>query len=537
MRESGIASTSTKDSHGQRGGGVASPSSSPLEREGFSFGEGGNQFFVSLLGRMGVPPPSDPTISEPSAASERGKARDTTLVFLLNDDAEVVAPHQMKKSDFLSALRPAVAAAVDEGLAGTGRSSENCPHLEYWFSRLAGKDAEFIERSLRRYAPGTRRAQSASDYIPAVVNQVVRSTQVWVRTGEVRGVPAGLAETMASNAGASPQSDNPAAVREELGIGRSLDGHVRRRMESVFGVSFGKVRVHSDTASAGLAERFNARAFTVGEHVAFAPGEYRPGTIAGDALIAHELAHVVQQSAAREDATPTPSGDSADSRLEQDADRAAVGSVASLWGATTEGVAQTARLAAGRLRSGLALQRCSTPTPKLTFVPEGGTNPTVCGGFLWPIRWSVKNAGISTRGIIVQKVELVREVRDCAGNDVPYNGGGLNPAWYPVWEAWNVNGLKITPMEGGVHDRFGQNPVGDNTRGRTSVRGTAEYYDNATLPNSFSATGQPPTGNLPSTRSDPRIAGGTGAIDHTATATWDCCGADDATRVTTSTPP
>jgi hypothetical protein len=125
----------------------------------------------------------------------------------------------------------------------------------------------------------------------------------------------------------------------------------------------------------------------------------------------------------------------------------------------------------------------------------------------------------------------------CAGNDVPYNGTGLNPVWYPVWEARNVNGVKITPIEGGVHDRFGQTPVGDNTRGRTIVRGTAEYYDNATIPNSFSATGQPPTGNLPSTRSDPGIAGGTGAIDHSATATWDCCGADDATRVTTSTPP
>jgi hypothetical protein len=455
------------------------------------------------------------------------------LAFLLDDDAEAVAPHQMKRSDFLSALRPALVAAVDEGLAGTGRRSENCPHMEYWFSRLARKDAAFIERSLRRYAPGARGAQSASDYIPAVARQVVRGTRVWVRTGEVRGVPDGLAEKVAGHGGTSPQPDDPAAVRDSLGIGRSLDGDVRRRMESVYGASFGNVRIHTDTASGGLAERFNARAFTVGQHVAFGPGEYRPGTIRGEALIAHELAHVVQQSAGSAVAAPARWGDGATSRLEQDADRAAIGSVASFAGLT-----RAARLATGRLTSGLALQRCgSSATPKLTFETVGGTNPWVCGAFRWPIRWILKNAGLSTRGIIVQRVDLVRDVQDCAGNAVPFNGRGLDPAWYPVWEAWNVDGQKITPIDSGFHDQFRQLPVGDNTRGRTIVRGTAEYYDNATMPTAFSPTGQPPTGNLLASRSDPRLAGGTGAIDHSATATWDCCGTDDATRVTPSTPP
>ena len=380
----------------------------------------------------------------------------------------------MKRGDFLSALRPAVVAAVDEGLAGTGRRSENCPHVEYWFSRLAGKDAAFIERSLRRYAPGARGAQSASDYIPAIASQVVRGTRGWVRTGEVRGVPAGLAEKVASHVGTSPQPDDPVAVLESLGIGRSLDGDARRRMESVYGASFGNVRIHTDASSAALAERFNARAFTVGEHVAFGPGEYQPGTIAGDALIAHELAHVVQQSAASEIAAPTRWSDSASSRLEHDADRAALGSVASLWGATTTRLTEAAQLAAGRLNSGLSLQRCSTATPKITFESVGGMTRSACGAFLRPIRWILKNAGLSTQGIIVQKIELVRDVQDCAGNAVPFNGGGLDPAWYPVWEAWEVKGTKITPIDGDVHDRFGQTHVGDNTKGRTIVRGTAE---------------------------------------------------------------
>ena len=45
-----------------------------------------------------------------------------------------------------------------------------------------------------------------------------------------------------------------------------------------------------------MAGELGARAVTVGEHVAFAPGEYRPGTPVGDALLAHELAHVGQQA-------------------------------------------------------------------------------------------------------------------------------------------------------------------------------------------------------------------------------------------------
>ena len=59
-----------------------------------------------------------------------------------------------------------------------------------------------------------------------------------------------------------------------------------------------RVRLHDDPAAARLTRSLGARALAVGEHVAFGPNEYEPGTPVGDALIAHELAHVVQQGAA-----------------------------------------------------------------------------------------------------------------------------------------------------------------------------------------------------------------------------------------------
>jgi hypothetical protein len=55
------------------------------------------------------------------------------------------------------------------------------------------------------------------------------------------------------------------------------------------------VRIHADERAARAAEALGARAFTVGSHLVFGRGEYAPGTGDGRKLIAHELAHAVQQ--------------------------------------------------------------------------------------------------------------------------------------------------------------------------------------------------------------------------------------------------
>jgi outer membrane protein OmpA-like peptidoglycan-associated protein len=78
--------------------------------------------------------------------------------------------------------------------------------------------------------------------------------------------------------------------------GRPLDPTVSRFMEARFGHDFSQVRVHADSAAAESAEALNARAFTHGHHIVFGRSDYSPGTIEGRRLIAHELAHVVQQA-------------------------------------------------------------------------------------------------------------------------------------------------------------------------------------------------------------------------------------------------
>ena len=80
------------------------------------------------------------------------------------------------------------------------------------------------------------------------------------------------------------------------GEGEALDHGVRRIMEQRLGFDLGEVRVHRDGEGAPATTALNARAFTVGRDITFAPGEFRPDTASGQRLLAHELTHVAQQT-------------------------------------------------------------------------------------------------------------------------------------------------------------------------------------------------------------------------------------------------
>ena len=78
--------------------------------------------------------------------------------------------------------------------------------------------------------------------------------------------------------------------------GRPLDSATRVEMESKFGADFGGVRIHSGKAAADVALRAGARAITAGHDIVFGEGFYAPASPSGKRLIAHELAHVIQQN-------------------------------------------------------------------------------------------------------------------------------------------------------------------------------------------------------------------------------------------------
>jgi hypothetical protein len=77
--------------------------------------------------------------------------------------------------------------------------------------------------------------------------------------------------------------------------GRPLEVGARAFFEQRFGHTFNHVRVHTDAHAAESTQAVNALAYTVGSDIVFAPGRYAPGTATGQRLLAHELAHVLQQ--------------------------------------------------------------------------------------------------------------------------------------------------------------------------------------------------------------------------------------------------
>jgi hypothetical protein len=89
--------------------------------------------------------------------------------------------------------------------------------------------------------------------------------------------------------------------------GRLLPPALRERFEGKLGADFGGVRVHTDAAAGRLSGAIQAQAFTRGPDIFVGPGHYAPGTAAGQRLLAHELAHVVQQGAAPPEGAVGPS--------------------------------------------------------------------------------------------------------------------------------------------------------------------------------------------------------------------------------------
>ena len=265
---------------------------------------------------------SRPRLAAPSlldgGASAGARGPGQTAGPLLVDDGGPVGPSQMTKGQFL--------AEVATILPGED------------VSQWQAKSCAAIETELKKSVPSTAGARSAREYISAIRAQATQPADAAPAAG-------GLAALLAS------PDEHAAAdfVRSgQLGAGQALSGSARAAMESAFLHSFSDVRIHTSESAGQLAAALGARAFTVGNQIAFAPGLYDPGSPLGDALLAHELAHVVQQHGA------TSLGGGSSSALEADADHAAALAVSALHG----GEMSSQTPAKPSLHSGLGLQRC-----------------------------------------------------------------------------------------------------------------------------------------------------------------------------------
>ncbi len=333
---------------------------------------------------------------------------------VLVGDSAFPGPGQVTRVAFMERLETWVRAAADEELAPVGRTAKDCPYLEAWLAFYRTKPAGHIERAIRHYASGD---QPSPEGLAAAVEARVRvAVRRWRETGGLSGIPSQtplLPPATAAGDAPRPHANAAAATASPLlGAGRPqrLDSHAAARLRSVLGERFDDVTVHTGPEAAALTARHGALALSAGRSIAFAAGAYRPGTISGDALLAHELAHAAEQ---RNAVGPAPTTVSRDAPAEAAADGAAVGVVSRAlgWAANLPG-----RTAAGI--GGLRLRACTAGSP-LTTSQRAAADAAATRAFGdVPELLSVYRSVYGGQGLRVGSVSPGREAETSSGTTV-----------------------------------------------------------------------------------------------------------------------
>ena len=108
----------------------------------------------------------------------------------------------------------------------------------------------------------------------------------------------GTAQRIARRASGVAGDPESAVASVASSNGTGLPETARARFESSLGTDLSGVRVHTGAASSDAAAQLGARAFTTGNDIHFGAGQYRPDDPFGMHLLAHEVAHTVQQQGA-----------------------------------------------------------------------------------------------------------------------------------------------------------------------------------------------------------------------------------------------
>lgn len=143
--------------------------------------------------------------------------------------------------------------------------------------------------------------------------------------------------------------------------GESLDTGARATMELAFGYDFSNVRIHRGGAATAAAEAVDAAAFTIGRDIVFSERHYEPQTPCGQWLLAHELAHTIQQRAVAGSMPPgsfqiTAHDDPSEAEADSAAARVMMGSL--IGGEAAAGLSPTAPALAKTNCSSLTYKTC-----------------------------------------------------------------------------------------------------------------------------------------------------------------------------------
>ena len=151
--------------------------------------------------------------------------------------------------------------------------------------------------SLRVSSPGESAELEADRVAAAVTTGAARAS-----AGDTPGLR--VARSEAPNGGESVVGAGDEVYPVLSSPSRPLDSSSRSYFEPFFGRDLSAVRVHDDHHAGESARSLGALAYTVGQHIVFAPGRYQPSSWSGRALLGHELTHTIQQSGSSVDPAP-----------------------------------------------------------------------------------------------------------------------------------------------------------------------------------------------------------------------------------------
>ena len=287
--------------------------------------------------------------------------------------------------------------------------------------------------------------------------------------------------------------------------GGNLPNDIQERMENSFGADFSNVRIHKESH---LANKLSAKAFTQGNEIHFAPGEYNPKSSLGQEILSHELSHVLQHRQGKVQCTHQEMGHNVSDQLELESEADRHSKIVSSGGKihTVERMSEPLHNSHIQDKSSPLLLYRSLPSGStiLSIVPDVDNIYLACsnlawrvaGGFAGNVSWS-RRIGVELEGPLA------------ANSLTPFRKSfteteGLNMDW-SVSIGWRINSPReigsstseVTRTGGGsVVSRSGSTgsstdsaglsasagghegaPGGGATAGTTSTQGVSESQD------------------------------------------------------------
>ncbi|MBE9206283.1 DUF4157 domain-containing protein [Nostoc sp. LEGE 06077] len=180
------------------------------------------------------------------------------------------------------------------------QSGNNLRNISVFASNVTQPQPPRIQMKLTIGQPGDKYEQEADRLAADVVQRInapeskqVQRQQSTEEEDELQMKPIVQRLSMAGGMAATPDLEE--SIQQARSSGQPLTESIRQPMEQAFGTDFSGVKVHTDAQSDQLNQSIQAKAFTTGQDIFFRQGAYDPGSRAGQELLGHELAHVVQQ--------------------------------------------------------------------------------------------------------------------------------------------------------------------------------------------------------------------------------------------------